>query len=85
MHTCKKLYKREVAKKVPSYKWVVEYCCPECCAKVPTTKEAALAALPPDDGASAETVPEPPAAIAPVQHTAPVGARAKLPWERLLK
>lgn len=28
---CTKLMKYEVSKKVPTYKWVVEYCCDNCC------------------------------------------------------
>jgi hypothetical protein len=28
-----KLVKREIKKKVPTYKWVVEYCCDNCCAE----------------------------------------------------
>lgn len=31
VRTRKKLIKKEVVKKVPSYKWVVEYVCDECC------------------------------------------------------
>lgn len=38
-----KLYKKEIVKKVPTYKWVVEYCCPDCCAAGDgSPKEAAV-------------------------------------------
>ena len=38
IRTVNKLVKYEVTKKVPTYKWVVEYCCDQCCCEI--TEEA---------------------------------------------
>jgi hypothetical protein len=38
IRTVNKLIKYEVTKKVPTYKWVVEYCCDQCCCEI--TEEA---------------------------------------------
>jgi hypothetical protein len=52
IRTVKKLYKYEVTHKVPSYQWVVEYCCDHCCNS--TDSEAA-----PSDNPPSPPVPPP--------------------------
>jgi hypothetical protein len=47
LHTKRKLMKRTVTKKIPSYKWVVEDLCPECESTLPTVNVASDADVPP--------------------------------------
>jgi len=47
MYTRKKLMKKTVTKKIPSYKWVVEDLCKECLSKEEPVKVAADAVIPP--------------------------------------
>ncbi len=47
MYTRKKLMKKTVTKKVPHYKWVVEYLCPSCDAKTDGAEILPGAAIPP--------------------------------------
>lgn len=47
LHTKRKLMKRTVTKKIPSYKWVVEDLCETCESKLPKVTVASDAALPP--------------------------------------
>lgn len=46
MFTKKKLMKKTVTKKVPSYKWVVEDLCPKCVAALDAAERPAVADLP---------------------------------------
>jgi hypothetical protein len=53
MFTRTKLIKYQVPKKVPTYKWVVEYCCDKC------NCEATQSDIPPNATTPVETKPEP--------------------------
>lgn len=66
LHTKRKLMKRTITKKIPSYKWVVEDLCPECESNLPKVTLASDAALPPIPNMDSE-VRVVPVSVAPVR------------------
>jgi hypothetical protein len=93
LHTRNKLYKREIKKQVPTYKWVVEYCCDQCqCASPAITEKSQQPTSPKPAQATAEepaSAPMPPPAELKMPHSAEssdkYAAKPVLPWKQLLK
>src|SRR6185295_6364996 len=93
-----KLMKYEVTKKVPTYKWVVEYRCDDCCRQLPPAPPTAVPPGPSarqttDNGGTralqaSNNVPDAPSlGDRPVTglDSARVGSKLRMPWDGLFK
>src|SRR5262245_24476696 len=100
MRSVNKLIKYGVSKKVPTYKWVTEYCCDHCRADIPATDKA-----PPPPVAMKDTVrqasaefplgtqpgsmwpaPLSPSSASPIDsQLPPAAATPQRPWDRLFQ
>jgi hypothetical protein len=65
LFTRNKLYKYEITKKVPTYKWVVEYCCGECQSATPCNGSQPVPENAPANSAESGSKPLPNSPITP--------------------